>query len=332
MCGYVQMGYEERLRIEIWRGQGETIRGIAGRLGRAPSTVSRELKRLRRAYSALSSQAQARDRRRQRRHWPKLCDPRLRAYVEAGLRTRWSPQQIAWRMSLDYPDDRRMRISHETIYAWLYVVPRGGLRRQLLAALRQPRARRRRRRGAPDARGQITDAVSIHLRPPEIEGRRIPGHWEGDLIKGAGNRSSVGVLVERHSRYVHLARMTDATAASACEGFTRSLNAVPVFLRKTLTYDRGQEMSRHADLSRELQISVYFADPHSPWQRGTCENTNGLLRQYMPKGTDLSQLTQEDLDAIAFELNGRPRKTLDWKTPREVFSHCLQSPTVALET
>ncbi|MEK6807035.1 MAG: IS30 family transposase [Pseudomonadota bacterium] len=319
MEGYVQMRYEERVRIEVWHGQGESVREIAGRLSRSPSTVSRELKRIRRAYSALSSEKQAYDRRRQRRRWPKLCDARLRTYVEAGLRARWSPQQIADRMTMEHPDDPTMRVSHETLYTWLYVVPRGGLRRELVAALRQPRAKRRQRR-PPVNRDQLRGMISIHERPLEIESRRIPGHWEGDLLVGARGASAIGTLVERHSRFVVLAPMKDKTALSAYEGFTRCLNDIPPELRKTLTYDRGTEMARHADLSRDLQIKVYFADPHSPWQRGTNENTNGLLRQYLPKGMSLSKLTQEDLDTIADEMNARPRKVLGFRTPLEVFT------------
>lgn len=333
---YEHLRYEERMLLWAWKAEGHSGREIARRLERSPSTVSRELKRHGQAdgYFPRLAQGRAQVRRYRQRCWPKLSQPQLWGYVQARLRERWSPQQIARRIRVEHPYDAAMRISHETIYTWLYVTPRGGLRRELLACLRQARPFRRRRRspGTEDHRGRISGMVSIHARPPEVEGRQIPGHWEGDLIVGAGHRSCVGVLVERHSRYVHLAKMADATADAAYDGFVRSLNTLPPSLRQTLTYDQGKEMSRHADLSLDLQIQVYFADPHSPWQRGSCENTNGLLRQYLPKGTDLATYSQDDLDAIAFELNGRPRQTLHWQTPREVFTKCLQSTTVALGT
>ena len=174
-----------------------------------------------------------------------------------------------------------------------------------------------------DRRGQIPDMVSIHVRPPEVNDRVMPGHWEGDFIKGAGNKSSVGVLVERSSRLVLLARMQDATAASALAGFSSKLNSIAAPLRQSLTYDQGKEMARHAELSAQTGVKVYFCDPHSPWQRGTCENTNGLLRQYLPKGSDLSVFSQDELDAIADSLNSRPRATHDWLTPLEVFATTL---------
>ena len=206
---------------------------------------------------------------------------------------KWSPQQIAGTLKRVFPDEPERHVSHETIYTAIYAQPRGELRRQLIACLRHGRSTRMPRTRGDDRRGQIPDMVSIHVRPPEVDDRVMPGHWEGDFIKGAGNKSSVGVLVERTSRLVLLAKMDDATAASALAGFSAKLNSIAEPLRQSLTYDQGKELSRHKDLAARTGVAVYFCDPHSPWQRGTCENTNGLLRQYMPKGTDLSVYSQD---------------------------------------
>jgi transposase, IS30 family len=215
--------------------------------------------------------------------------------VRTMLDWKWSPQQIAATLKRVFPDQPEHHVSHETIYTAIYAQPRGELRRQLVACLRHGRGTRMPRSRGQDRRGQIPDMVSIHVRPPEVDDRVMPGHWEGDFIKGAGNKSSVGVLVERTSRLVLLAKMDDATAASALAGFSAKLNSIAAPLRKTFTYDQGKEMAQHADLAAQTGVKVYFCDPHSPWQRGTCENTNGLIRQYLPKGTDLSVYSQEVL-------------------------------------
>jgi len=222
-----------------------------------------------------------------------------------------------------HADDADKRVCHETIYVALYALPRGELRRELLACLRQGhKARRPRSRGA-DRRDRIAAELRIAARPEEIAERLIPGHWEGDLIKGAHNRSAVGTLVERTSRLVMIARMEEIDALGAQHAFARLFNQVPPDLRKSLTYDRGSEMARHRDLTQSTGVKVYFADPYSPWQRGSNENTNGLIRQYLPKGTDLAGHAQDELDAIAHLLNTRPRKVLDFQTPREVFDKLL---------
>ena len=243
--------------------------------------------------------------------------------VRTLLDWKWSPQQIAATLKRVFPNEPERHVSHETIYTAIYAQPRGELRRQLVACLRQGRSTRLPRTRGTDRRGQIPDMVSIHVRPPEVDDRVMPGHWEGDFIKGAGNKSSVGVLVERTSRLVLLAKMVDATAASALAGFSAKLNSIAEPMRHSLTYDQGKELSRHKDLTARTGVAVYFCDPHSPWQRGTCENTNGLLRQYLPKGTDLSVFSQDDLDGIADSLNNRPRATHDWLTPLQVFSQTL---------
>jgi IS30 family transposase len=238
---------------------------------------------------------------------------------------KWSPQQIAGVLKRVWPDDPTMHVSHESIYTAIYAHPRGELRRQLIACLRHGRSTRMPRKRGVDRRGTIPDMVSIHVRPPEIEDRVMPGHWEGDFIKGAGNKSSVGVLVERTSRLVLLAKMDDATAASALAGFSAKLNSIAAPLRHSLTYDQGKEMARHRELTASTGVKVYFCDPHSPWQRGSCENTNGLLRQYLPKGTDLSVHTQAELDDIADSLNNRPRATHAFHSPLEVFAAMLKA-------
>jgi IS30 family transposase len=224
------------------------------------------------------------------------------------------------------------QLSTETIYAGLYVLPRGALRSELLAALRQARKARRPRARGTDRRGQIPNMISIAERPAEVATRTVPGHWEGDLIKGARNGSAVGTLVERTTRLLILARMDGTDARSARQGFTKKLRHVPALLRKSLTYDRGKEMAEHEELAQRLAIQIFFADPYSPWQRGTNENTNGLLRQYLPKGTDLSGYTQRELNAIAHRLNTRPRKCLDCATPLEVYAQLRPHSPVALGT
>jgi len=217
------------------------------------------------------------------------------------------------------PDSSELQVSHETIYTAIYAMPRGELRKELIACLRQSRKSRRPRARGEDRRGKIPNMVSIHERPSEIDERLVPGHWEGDLIKGARNQSAVGTLVERVSLFVTLAKMDNASAEAAEKSFGFVLSRIDAQQRLSMTYDQGREMACHETLSKETGIKVYFADPHSPWQRGINENTNGLLRQYLPKGTDLSVYTQEELDQIAWKLNTRPRKSLQWRCPAEIF-------------
>ena len=308
---------------------GSSLRAMARRLARSPGTVSRELARnacAQSGYASLPAQAMSQARRVQARPAAKL-DPQhvLWGTVLSLLDWKWSPQQIAGILKRVWPDDPSRHVSHETIYTAIYAQPRGELRRQLIACLRHGRSTRMPRKRGLDRRGQIPEMVSIHVRPPEVDERVMPGHWEGDFIKGAGNKSSVGVLVERTSRLVLLAKMADATAASALAGFSAKLNSIAAPMRHSLTYDQGKELARHRELSANTGVKVYFCDPHSPWQRGTCENTNGLLRQYLPKGTDLSIHTQDELDAIADSLNSRPRATHAFHSPLEVFARMLKA-------
>jgi len=332
---YTHMSFEERETLNLGLTLGHSLRTMATVLGRAPSTVSREhaRKALGTPYRACTAQRHAAARARQPRRPRKRRDPGLWQYVRTHLTEGCSPEQIAGRLRREYPDDMGRHLSTETIYAALYVLPRGALRSELVAALRQARKARRPRARGSDRRGQILHMTPIAERPAEVVTRTVPGHWEGDLIKGAHNGSAVGTLVERMTRLIILARMDGTDARSAREGFTKKLRHVPTLLRKTLTSDRGKEMAEHERLAERLAIRVFFADPYSPWQRGTNENTNGLLCQYLPKGTNLSGYTQRELNAIAHRLNTRPRKCLNFATPLEVYAQLRPhySP-VALET
>ena len=324
---FQQLAAEERMALAALKLQGLSLRHIARQLGRSPSTLSREVRRNATAAGYASAPAQKRfEQRRQAARSPAKLDPDgpLWPVVTHLLGWCWSPQQIARTLRAFWPDEPAMHVSHETIYNAIYAHPKGELRKALIDCLRQGRSTRRPRSGGDDRRGQIPEMVSIHVRPPEVNDRQLPGHWEGDLIKGAMNRSAVGVLVERTTRLVLLARMPDATAESALAAFTAKLNQIAKPLRQTLTYDQGREMARHRELARDTNIRVYFCDPHSPWQRGTCENTNGLLRQFLPKGTDLSMHDQQALDSIADLLNNRPRQTLNWSSPMQAFAEFMQ--------
>jgi IS30 family transposase len=315
-------------REEISRGlrAGESCRAIGRRLGRAPSTVSREVRanRGRGAYRAWRAEL-GRDRRARRRRTAKLArNPRLRARVEELLALRWSPQQIAARLRREHPCDREMQVSHETIYQSLFVQGRGALRRELARCLRTGRTRRR-PRGSRHPGGQIRDMVMISDRPAEIEDRAVPGHWEGDLLTGFNNKTAIGTLVERRTRFVLLVALPGGQSAEHVRTrLAEQIMTLPAQLRRSLTWDQGREMAEHAKFTVATGVEVYFCDPRSPWQRGSNENTNGLLRQYFPRGTDLAGYSQADLDAVAAELNGRPRQTLAWMKPCEVLAEVLR--------
>jgi IS30 family transposase len=316
-------------REEISRGiaAGQSLRAIARQPGRAPSTISREIAGNGGcgAYRALVADRAA----RRRAHRPKTAKlarcKRLRRVVEARLAELWSPQQIASWLALAYPDDAEMRVSHESIYMSLFVQGRGALRKELHACLRTGRAMRR-----PAARtkggfgqGQITNKVMISERPAEVADRAVPGHWEGDLLMGR-RMTAIATLVERKSRYVMLLRLPAGNSAESVRAaIAKRIVTLPAQLRRTLTWDQGKEMAQHAQFSVETGVAVYFCEPKSPWQRGSNENTNGLLRQYLPRTTDMSALTQRELDRIALSLNRRPRQTLGWRSPSEAFNECV---------
>lgn len=325
---YTQLSLQERIDIQLARASNFSVRAIARQLGRNPSTISRELNRNANAacssYQAVHAQTLSETRRHTCRPSKKLSPgSELFELVTAMLRDRYSPQQIAGTLRLMYPHDPSSYVCRETIYNAIYALPVGELRKELIHCLRQGQSRRRPRPGGVDRRGQIPDMVSIHLRPPEASDRVLPGHWEGDLIKGKDNASAIGTLNDLTTGYVMLIKMRDATATSAVEGFSAALNSMPLQARRTLTYDQGREMARHAEITQRTGVAIYFADPHSPWQRGANENINGLIRQYLPKGTDLSVHSQEDLDEIALSLNRRPRQRFNYKCPIEMMSERL---------
>jgi transposase, IS30 family len=326
-----RLSIEERIEISMRVARGETNAEIARGLGRHRSTIGRELSRCgrrRRHYAPFVAERRAR-RLACRPKSSKLSQSsRLLAAVEAGLVARWSPEQISAKLRLDHPVDLEMRISPETIYQSLFLQSRGELRRQLTAELRTAR-RARKPKGTVQRRGHIPGMVNIAERPAEIEDRAVPGHWEGDLILGARQKSAVVTLVERQTRFVMLARLpTDRTTDQVTAALKAQIVRLPAHLARSLTWDQGVEMSAHQRFTTDTAIQVYFCDPHSPWQRGSNENTNGLLRQYLPKGTDLRVHDQAALDRISDSLNGRPRKTLGWATPAEKMEELFNAPRI----
>lgn len=326
---------EERYELARLLELGLSRRQVAARLGRSASTVSRELDRNRdpRTGAYQPERAHRLAWQRQRRPKPsKLSrDPVLREAVQGMLDRGYSPEQASGRLTVLHPDDPAMRVSHETVYQSIYVYPRGGLKRELAAHLRSGRGTRR-RRGRREMRGKIIGAVPIGARPPEVQGRLVPGHHEGDLVMGsAASNSAVGTIVERTTGYLTLLHLPDGhTADAVAAAVITRMTQLPGWFARTLTWDRGTELARHARITAETGISVYFADPHAPWQRGSNENINGLLREYLPKGTDLSPYTAAQLQHIEDELNDRPRKRFGWHTPREELDKLLtENQTVA---
>lgn len=319
----------EREEIRSGLDAGESFAAIARRLGRVTSTISREVGANGgpKGYAGWRAHRRASDQARR----PKVAKlagcPRLRAQVEAWLEDeQWSPAQISAELTIEFPDDPMMRVSPETIYQSLYVQGRGALRKELAACLRTGRAVRR-NRSRLERRGRIPDMVNISERPAEVEDRAVPGHWEGDLIIGKNGRSAVGTLVERSTRYVMLLHLDgDHTAERVRTAMTAKIKTLPEHLVRSITWDQGSEMADHVAFSIDTGVDIYFCDPHSPWQRGSNENTNGLLRQWMPKGTDLSVHSPQDLDAFAYKLNNRPRQTLGWMKPSQALAQ-LVAPT-----
>jgi IS30 family transposase len=317
-------------REEISRGvvAGQSLRSIASELGRAPSTVSREVNRNggRRHYRASKAEQAAWD----RAHRPKTCklaqNRVLARIVAKKLQLEWSPRQVAGWLKRTYPDDETYQVSHETVYRSLFIQARGALKKELLQHLRRTRGMRRSRHYTQktDNHGRITDAVSIRERPASVEDRAVPGHWEGDLLFGSNN-SQVATLVERHTRYVLLVRAKRKDTETVINALIKQAHKLPRELYKSLTWDRGKEMADHKRFTLATDIKVYFCDPQNPWQRGANENTNGLLRQYFPKGMDLSNVHQNRLNAVARRLNERPRETLNFETPAERFGQCVAS-------
>jgi transposase, IS30 family len=321
----------EREEIAVGLAQGKSVRGIARCLQRSPSTISREIARNRKSrsqwcYRATAAQSRADTMARRPKRAKLAVHDRLRQRVQTDLEHRWSPQQIARRLREEFPEDPEMWVSHETIYQSLYVQGRGALRRELARCLRTGRAVRKPRRGRA-RQGHLRDMLMISERPAEVEDRAVPGHWEGDLIIGKDGQSAIGTLVERTTRYALLLHLPNGhTAAEVKKAMLAAIAKLPQHLWRSLTWDQGVEMAAHREITLAADLPIYFCDPASPWQRGTNENTNGLLRQYFPKGTDLSVYSAEDLDRVAVELNGRPRMTLGWRTPAEALNELLSKP------
>jgi IS30 family transposase len=318
----------EREEIAVGLARGLSYREIGRRLGRPASTVSREVRRnsVRGVYRAHLAAREARERARRPKPAKLAVSDELRGWVQQKLRKNWSPEEISARLRLEFPDRPEMRVSHETIYQSLYVQGRGALRRELAAHLRTGRSLRRPRRAAGTGQGKIPGMVNISERPAEAADRAVPGHWEGDLVVGKAGRSQIGTLVERSTRFAMLVPLPDGkTAPVVARALTPVIAGLPGALRRSLTWDQGTELRQHARIAVAADCEIYFCDPHSPWQRPSNENTNGLLRQYFPKGTDLSVHSPQRLQAVADELNGRPRKVLGWKTPAEAMAEFLGS-------
>jgi IS30 family transposase len=325
---------DERLQIADLHREGKSVRAIAAELGRDPSTVSREIRRNatvdsrgKRHYRPHAAQARAEARRPRPKPSKLALNTELRTRIQQLLNDKWSPEQISRRLKRDFPDRSELHVCHETIYQALYVQGRGELRRELAAALRSGRARRKPRRQVQQRQPRFAHPmVMISERPPEVADRAVPGHWEGDLIIGANGSSAIGTLVERSTRYTMLLHLPHGRTAELVAGaLAATVRSLPRHLARSVTWDQGSELAAHHGFTTATDIPVYFCDPASPWQRGSNENTNGLLRQYFPKGTDLSVHSAQHLEAVAVQLNGRPRKTLGWDTPAERLAKLLQT-------
>jgi IS30 family transposase len=327
---YRRLSSAEREELSRGLAQGERISAIAVRLGRSPSTVSREVRKSGKSmYRAFSAGRRAKEHASSRRRGKSRLaqEDRLRHYVMKKLKQRWSPREIVIRLQEEYPQDMTMRISHEAVYRYIYVLPRGTLKTTLIKALRQERRYRRKkygRKGNPEeTRGKIADMLSIEERPREVADRTIPGHWEGDLIMGRYKRTALGTLVERTTRYTIIVPLKAKDATSVRLAYAREFQKLPKEIAKTLTYDQGKEMSEHKQFTIDTGIQVYFAHPGSPWERGTNENTNGLIRQYFPKGTEFDRVSVREIKRVQRELNDRPRAVLHYKKPDEVINQLV---------
>jgi len=324
MSRYQRLKLAEREDLSRYLAMDYSYRQIANLLNRPASTISREIQMHgfnRLGYRAVLAHVRSRQLAQQPRRKRKIdANPLLKRTITEQLDLRWSPEQIAKRLKVLYPDDMDMQVSHETIYAYLYVHPRGSLKRRMIANLRRKHINRRVKDKKRKKTAPIQDYISIDDRPDAVLGRKIAGHWEGDLIMGALNKSAIGTLVERKTRYTILVKLIQKDSASVREAFTSKFNALPSHIKKSLTYDQGQEMAEHKQFSEDTKITVYFAHPHAPWERGTSENTNMLVRDFFPKGTDFSKITDAQLQKIQDMLNDRPRKVLNFYTPNEIFT------------
>ena len=324
-------------REEISRGiwANETFADIAHRINREASTITREVwgnVKYSWCYRAEKAQEQSDEKKKKGRPKKLEVNEKLKDYVYNKLKIEWSPEEIAKRIKLEYREDKTMRVSHETIYRHLYCLPKGELKKELMRGLRQERKMRQPRQYAHYRRQRIQDIISISERPKEVEKRIVPGHWEGDLVVGKKHESALGTLVERTTRLTLLVPLKDKNAFAVREAFAKAFKRIPVGFRKSLTYDRGSEMSEHKLFTGKTKIQVYFADPYSPWQRGTNENTNGLVRQYFPKGIDFKEVSNSTIREVERRINSRPRKKLEFYTPAEKFYELITGQKVALGT
>ena len=327
MVKYKRLTIIEREEISRQIASGDSLRVIARSLHRAPSSLSREIRQTaldRKNYRAVfAHQCSSKIRHKLRKNRKLDNNIPLRKIVFYYLVKNWSPEQIAKRLVILYPGDMTMRVSHETIYSYIYILPRGRLKDRFISSLRRARKYRRKTNKNRQKRGAIQDYLSIEERPEEVANRTVPGHWEGDLIIGRRNASAIGTLVERTTRMAFLVKLADQNAGTVRKAFAEEFRQLPKGLKRTLTYDQGQEMAQHKLFMKETEITVYFAHPHSPWERGSNENTNALIRQYFPVGTDFSKISKHRLKQVQDELNDRPRKTLGWHTPHEKFCEVL---------
>ena len=320
MTKYKRLTFEERVKVETFLDLGWTLMAIASQLSRSKSTISREVSRYPYSYRAEKAHDTASFKARHHNDKRRLEEnDRLYNFVYRYLRKHWSPVQISTYLKKKYPMNPDMQISHESIYTYIYLLPRGELKKELISYLRQNKKSRYSRKGTNDKRGKLPDMISIEERPLEVADRSVAGHWEGDLIMGKGHKSAIGTIVERKTRTVILVKLKNKDATSVRKAFEKELMSLPKQMRKTMTYDQGHEMAEHKLFTKNTKIKVYFCHPASPWERGTNENTNMLLRDYFPKGTDLSTISRKELKRIQYELNERPRKTLDWESPLDVF-------------
>lgn len=327
MIKYQRLSLDEREMIGQFLSQGKSLRFIARSLSRNVSTISREVRLFRLqevSYKPWLAHHCA-DYLSSKHHTGNRIsrNSKLHSFIVDKLRLRWSPTQISMELKRCYPNNKDMQASHETIYTYLYLLPKGELRKELIGYLRQKKKLRKSRKLTTDKRGTVPDMISIHERPKEVEDRIIPGHWEGDLIVGKDHKSAIGSIVERTTRTVILVPLKKRDATSVRKAFAKELKTLPSQMTLSLTYDRGKEMAEHKLFTKDTQMKVFFCDPHSPWQRGTNENTNMLIRDFFPKQTDFSKFTRREIKHVQKLLNERPRKTLDWHTPKERFKELL---------
>lgn len=320
MKKYTRLQFEDRIKIEVYHLLGWTIEAISKELARSKSSISRELSRMPGNYSAHIAHWYAVKKSREHHNTNRIDDaPNLKQIIHELLEKRWSPVQISRYLKQEYSNNKTMQVSHETIYTYIYLLPRGELRKELISYLRQKKKIRNNRKGENGKRGKIADMISIEERPAEVADRSLAGHWEGDLIMGKDHKTAMGSIVERKTRTVLLVKLNKKDATSVRKSFENEFKTLPQQMKLSLTYDQGKEMSEHKLFTKNTKMTVYFCHPSSPWERGTNENTNMLIRDYFPKGTDFDKVSKKEMKRVQHELNERIRKTLNWQSPKKVF-------------